>query len=160
MLAVAETMGGYSAGHREQAKRLIAEIERKHAPVADYFNSGIGLQLQRTDSDIAARVLAKSSKDGECLLSLHDGFRSRRQYADRTREIMDECYEKVVGQAPAISTLKRKADLQISSPVVGWLPGALPLSPLVVVGLPPGLASLIVVGTFYAGSVVGVERAA
>jgi hypothetical protein len=44
--------------------------------------------------------------------------------------------------------------------VVGWLPGALPLSPLVVVGLPPGLASLIVVGTFYAGSVVGVERAA
>jgi hypothetical protein len=91
MRAVAETMGGYSARHREQAKRLIDEIERKHAPVADYFNSGIGLQLQRTDSDIAARVLAKSSKEGECLLSLHDGFRSRRQYADRTREIMDEC---------------------------------------------------------------------
>ena len=122
-LAVAETIGGFTRGHREQAKRLIAEIEHKHAPVAEYFGSGIGLRLQRIDSDIAARVLAKSGRDGEFLLSLHDGFRSRRQYADRTREIMDECYAKVVGQAPAISTLKRKANLQIWSPVVpgGWL---------------------------------------
>jgi hypothetical protein len=77
-LAVAETLGGFTRGHREQAKRLIAEIEHKHAPVAEYFGSGMGLQLQRIDSDIAARVLAKSGKDGECLLSLHDGFRSRR----------------------------------------------------------------------------------
>jgi hypothetical protein len=42
---------------------------------------------------------------------------------------MDECYEKVVGQVPAISTLKRKADLQIRSPVVPggprWLDGCL-----------------------------------
>jgi hypothetical protein len=111
-LAVAETLGGFTHGHREQARRLIAEIEHKHSPVAECFGSGMGRQLQRIDSDIAARVLAKSTKDGEHLLSLHDGFRSRRQYADRTREIMDEAYEKVVGQVPAISTLKRKADLQ------------------------------------------------
>jgi hypothetical protein len=120
----------------------------------------MGLQLQRIDSDIAARVLAKSGKDGECLLSLHDGFRSRRQYADRTREIMDECYAKVVGQVPAISTLKKKADLQIWSPVVGWLPGALLLPASLVMALPPALASLVVVSAFYSGSVVGVERAA
>ena len=124
MLAVAKTMGGYRAGLREKAKRLIAEIERKHAPVAEHFGGGIGLRLQRTDSDIAARVLAKSGREGEFLLSLHDGFRSRRQYADRTREIMDECYEKVVGKSPAIPTSKRKGDLQIWSPVVaaggGW----------------------------------------
>jgi hypothetical protein len=161
-LAVAETLGGFTHGHREQAKRLIAQIEHKHAPVADYFNSGMGVRLQRIDSDIAARVLAKAVSDGECLLSLHDGFRSRRQYADKTREIMDECYEKVVGKAPAISTLKRKADLQIWSPVIGWLPSPLPL-PLpasLVVSLPPGLASLVVVSTFYSGNVVGYERAA
>jgi hypothetical protein len=159
-LAVAETLGGFTRGHREQAKRLIAEIEHKHAPVAEYFGSGMGLQLQRIDSDIAARVLAKSGKDGECLLSLHDGFRSRRQYADRTRKIMDECYEKVVGQVPAISTLKRKADLQIWSPVGGWCPGPLLLPALLVMALPPTVASLVVVGAFYSGSVVGAERAA
>src|SRR5262249_30884925 len=95
----------------------------------EYFGSGIGLRLQRTDSDIAARVLAKSGREGEFLLALHDGFRSRRQYADWTREIMDECYEKVVGKSPAISTLKRKKDLQIWSPaspgggVSVWLSG-------------------------------------
>jgi hypothetical protein len=116
MLAVAQTMGGYSARHREKAERLIAEIEHKHAPVAEHFGSGIGLRFQRTDSDIAARVLAKSGREGEFLLSLHDGFRSRRQYADRTREIMDECYEQVVGKSPAISTLKLKKDLQICGP--------------------------------------------
>jgi hypothetical protein len=163
MLAVAETMGGFTNQHREQAKRLIAEIERKHAPVAEYFGSGIGLRLQRTDSDIAARVLAKSGREGEFLLALHDGFRSRRQYADRTREIMDECYEKVVGKSPAISTLKRKRDLQIWSPVPvvrGWVPAPLPLPASVLVSLPSGLASLVVVSAFYSGSVVGVERAA
>lgn len=162
-LAVAETMGGFTKQHREQAKRLIAEIEHKHAPVAEHFGSGIGLRLQRTDSDIAARVLAKSVQEGEFLLSLHDGFRSRRQHADRTREIMDECYEKVVGQVPAISTLKRKADLQIWSPVPVvsvWVPGLLPLPACVVVSLPPGLGSLVVVSAFYSGSVVGEELAA
>jgi hypothetical protein len=82
---------------------------------------------------------------------------------------MDECYAKVVGQAPAISTLKRKADLQIWSgsvrspvPVVpgAWCPGVLLLPASLVVTLPPVLASLVVVSAFYAGSVVGVGRAA
>ena len=82
---------------------------------------------------------------------------------------MDEGYAKVVGQAPAISTLKRKADLQIWSgpvrspvPVVPgwWCPGALLLPASLVMALSPALASLVVVSAFYAGSVVGDCRAA
>jgi hypothetical protein len=85
---------------------------------------------------------------------------------DRTREIMDECYEKTVGQVPAISTLNRKPTYRYGGGgggplrVGGWLPGPLPLPASLVVGLPAGLASLVVVGSFYSGSVVGVERAA
>jgi hypothetical protein len=41
-----------------------------------------------------------------------------------------------------------------------WMFGPLPLPVPVVVSLPPGLASLVVVSAFYSGSVVGVERAA
>jgi hypothetical protein len=85
---------------------------------------------------------------------------------------MDECYEKVVGKSPAISTLKPKKDLQIWSPAVPgggggggggvsvWVSAPLPLPVPVVMSLPPGLASLVVVSAFYSGSVVGVERAA
>jgi hypothetical protein len=76
---------------------------------------------------------------------------------------MDECYENVVGKSPAISTLKRKRDLQIWSPVAvvcGWMPGPLPLPASVVVSLPLALASLVVVSAFYSGFVVDEERAA
>ena len=40
------------------------------------------------------------------------------------------------------------------------LPGPLPLLVSVVVSLPPGLASLVVVSAFCSSSVVGAERAA
>ena len=81
---------------------------------------------------------------------------------------MDECYEKVVGKSPAISTLKQKRDLQIWSPVVvvvpgrvlGWVPAPLPLPASVVVCLSSALASLVAVSAFYSGSVLEIERAA
>jgi hypothetical protein len=47
-----------------------------------------------------------------------------------------------------------------TSLVVGWSPGALPLAASVALGLPAGLASLVVVSSFYSGSVIGLERAA
>jgi hypothetical protein len=172
MLKIAEDLGGYTGGHRELAKRLMAEIERKHAQIADYFYTGIGLRLQRTDSEMMQRVLAAGRKEGERLLPIHDSCTSRHQYAGRVREHMDEIYEKVVGKPPtrkcsfsAHYVLDRAGQNLVALPqsapwVVGWVPGSLPLPASLVVSLPPGLASLAVVASFYSGSVVGLERVA
>jgi hypothetical protein len=91
---------GRTRGHRELADRLMREIERKHAPVAEYFGSGIGHRFQRLDSEMMRHVLARGLKDGECLLPIHDSVRVRCRYADRARENMDEAFEKVVGKPP------------------------------------------------------------
>jgi uncharacterized membrane protein YgcG len=90
---------GRTRGHRELADRLMREIERKHAPVAEYFGSGIGNRFQRLDSEMMRHVLARGLKDGECLLPIHDSVRVRCRY-DRARENMDGAFEKVVGKPP------------------------------------------------------------
>jgi hypothetical protein len=164
---------GRTRGHRETAKRLMGEIERKHTFVAEYFGSGIGHRFQRLDSEMMRHVLTRGLKDGECLLPIHDSVRAPSRYADRARENMDEAFEKVVGKPPtrrcsfsARYVLDKSTQSLITPPqngtglLVGWSPGLLPLPASVVLGLPPGLASLVVVSSFYSGSVIGLERAA
>jgi hypothetical protein len=166
---------GRTRGHRETAQRLMAEIERKHAPVAEYFGSGIGHRFQRLDSEMMRHVLARGLKDDECLLPIHDSVRARSRYEGKARENMDEAFEKVVGKPPTRrcsfsaryvidkSTYNLKNTPQNGTGtglVVGWSPGLLPLPASVVVGLLAGLASLVVVSSFYSGSVIGLERAA
>ncbi|MDN4520519.1 hypothetical protein JN086_14345 [Mycolicibacterium austroafricanum] len=60
---------------RLAAERLIAAIKRKHYRVAEYFGSGAGAELMRTDSDMAVRVmLSMIKKTGRCPLVVHDSF--------------------------------------------------------------------------------------
>jgi hypothetical protein len=161
---------GRTRGHRETANRLMGAIERKHAPVAEYFGSGIGHRFQHLDSEMMRHVLAR---EGECLLPIHDSVRARTQYSGRARENMDEAFEKVVGKPPtrrcsfAVRYVTDKATHNlVANPqngtglVVRWVPGSLPLPASLVASLPPVLASLVVVSSFYSGSVIGLERAA
>jgi hypothetical protein len=39
------------------ASKLIADIKRVHAPIAHLFHKGMGLELQRRDSDMAVKVM-------------------------------------------------------------------------------------------------------
>jgi hypothetical protein len=42
---------------RDEAARLVETIKRKHKLIEKYFHSGVGLRLQRIDSDMAERVV-------------------------------------------------------------------------------------------------------
>ena len=68
--------------------------------------------------------------------------------------------ERAIGRA-FVPELASVLELAAVPELAGWWAcGPLPLPVSVVVSLPPGLASLVVVSAFYSGSVVGVERAA
>ena len=76
-----------------------------HAPIADTFGTGIGLTLQRLDSDIAMVVLADLSVGrGIPVLPIHDSFIVEASQEDVLREAMERAYGMVVrmGDCPDI----------------------------------------------------------
>ena len=70
--AVAGKIGGQGAF--ETARMLLEAIERRHAPIEDWFYSNAGLRLMHTDSQMAEGVLFSLIKRGLIALPLHDGF--------------------------------------------------------------------------------------
>jgi hypothetical protein len=60
---------------RAAAEKLIAAIKRKHYRVREFFGTGVGAELMRTDSDIAVKImLAMIERTGRCPLVVHDSF--------------------------------------------------------------------------------------
>jgi hypothetical protein len=56
-------------------EKLIAAIKRKHYRVKEFFGTGVGAELMRTDSDIAVKImLAMIERTGRCPLVVHDSF--------------------------------------------------------------------------------------
>jgi hypothetical protein len=50
---------------QDEVRRLVHELERRHAPIAKHFQSGAGCRLQRYDSHMADRILI------ECYATWH-----------------------------------------------------------------------------------------
>lgn len=53
---------------------LKSRIRDKHAPIAQHFNSGIGVTLQYYDSEMAERVITVLNAQGITCLPIHDSF--------------------------------------------------------------------------------------
>jgi hypothetical protein len=86
------TLTGYSW------KQFLKALEQKNAPVTRYFRTGIGLQLQRRDSDIAERVLLHFAEIGAACLPVHDSFLVHHGYLDDLKREMASAYAFVVGK--------------------------------------------------------------
>ncbi|HPX36505.1 MAG TPA: hypothetical protein PLH92_09485 [Mycobacterium sp.] len=57
------------------ADAVIAAIEDKHQPIAEFFGSDQGARFQRRDSDMALRVMERVfAETGRCPLVVHDSF--------------------------------------------------------------------------------------
>ena len=64
-----------SAHNLVRAKRLLADIQAQHEPIADRFYKADGRRLQFVDSQMAERVLAEMIlKHGVVCLPIHDSF--------------------------------------------------------------------------------------
>jgi hypothetical protein len=87
-------IGGKGAGKR--AKSLCEALRARHEPISAFFGTGIGLRLQRLDSDLAESVLLRLiRRHGVAALPLHDGFRCRTKDRPKVEEAMNAAWRDV-----------------------------------------------------------------
>ena len=81
---------------RALVERLLAAIKRKHYRIKEFFGSGAGAGLMRTDSDIAVWVMLEMiEKTGRCPLVVHDSFIVPTQDAALLERVMTEALEQI-----------------------------------------------------------------
>ena len=78
-------------------KELVKSILTHNFPIAEFFFTDIGLELQRVDSDMAEYILGHFLQKNEVALSYHDGFLVRKTLRDELYSVMKDAYKEVTG---------------------------------------------------------------
>lgn len=79
-------------------RRMKEAIEKAHAPISSMFKSGVGVELQRKDSDIAELVMREMwRKHRSIVLPVHDSFIVDEHYSRELEEEMVSAYEAIMG---------------------------------------------------------------
>jgi hypothetical protein len=78
-------------------KELVKSILTHNFPIAEFFFTDIGLELQRHDSDMAEYILGHFLQKNEVALSLHDGFIVKKDLKDELSNVMLDAYKEVTG---------------------------------------------------------------
>jgi len=104
VMAIANTLGDSAEIENcyYQAVRLVEALEKRHAPISEYFGSGFGLRLQNIDAGMAEHVMRKTLKQGIPCLPVHDSFITPERHEDVVLEAMDEAFERAT-KKPQIS---------------------------------------------------------
>ena len=84
-------------------KQLIGRTKQIHKPIARYFHTGIGLELQCTDAFLMRKVLYKFIKLDKPALSLHDAVLCKKSDAVLAEKFMQETYFDFFGYKPEIA---------------------------------------------------------
>lgn len=82
------------ADELEQAARA---FETKHDAISQYFGTGIGSELQRTDADMAEMVMLEMLGKGVVCLPIHDSFIVQADHVGHLREAMINASKAVLG---------------------------------------------------------------
>ena len=79
------------------ARELINIIADRHKKLHEFFNTGIGIILQKRDSQIAESVLKYFMKKDIACLCVHDSFIVEEKYKDELIDVMKDKYKKEMG---------------------------------------------------------------
>jgi hypothetical protein len=77
--------------------KAVKLIRERHAAIADKFQTGIGLRLQRTESDIMVAVLLRLKEMGIVALPIHDALLVADGNEQTAKEMMLEVFRKQLG---------------------------------------------------------------
>jgi DNA-binding XRE family transcriptional regulator len=77
---------------RDDGRRLVDELERRHMPIAKHFQSGAGCRLQWYDSRMADRILIEATRQGIPVLPIHDSFITLARLEGHVRELMEMAF--------------------------------------------------------------------
>lgn len=111
----------------KDAETILEFLVKHHQPISDYFHSGMGLVLQREDSELAEEVMLRMGDRGAVVLPVHDSFIVRASFEDELYEVMEEVFSKRYGIPPAMKAKRTvldskkvqvgEDDLTVSKPV-------------------------------------------
>jgi hypothetical protein len=82
--------------------QVVQQIMAEHEPIADSFRSGVGLRLQRRDSDLALAIITALMDKGVVALPIHDSFLVAADKKDMLRLTMCDVYKNSFGFSPEI----------------------------------------------------------
>ena len=82
---------------RAAASVLVEKITAYHGPIKEFFFTGEGLRLQKTDSDMALDVMLELMKQGIPALSVHDSFRVPVSKREALQTAMDNASREHLG---------------------------------------------------------------
>ena len=109
-----------------QARKLVADIKARHAPVAGFFHSGIGLRLQNIDADMAETTTARLLKKGIVTLPIHDSFVVQERHRGDLNEAMEASFD-LVRPFPTFTTSEQRIrPIQFHKRKGAGVPPALP----------------------------------
>ena len=107
MLFATKPLGGWPTDAREELppgiklRDAVAAIKRKHAPIANLFERGLGFQLMRHELDMLVSVVTALFKDGITALPLHDSVLVARSQASTAKSVMEQEFRRRTGSARA-----------------------------------------------------------
>ncbi len=90
----------------EEAVDLRNWVYELHEPIAHLFGKGQGIRLQRTDSDIAFKVIEWFVKNKRPIVMIHDSALVSIRDTENLKLLMYECYQEVVERFNADAMLK------------------------------------------------------
>ena len=88
---------------------VINILEDKHKAISDYFYTGIGLTLQKLDSDIAELIMLECASEGITALPIHDSMIGKSGHSHRVHEIMISAYKIHLGDTPKVDQKRLKS---------------------------------------------------
>lgn len=83
---------------------LHASLCALHAPIKKYFNTGVGVDLQFHDSEMAQEVMLRLMERGEVCLPIHDSFIVRIQAAGLLLKTMHDVFQLRFSQSPGVKS--------------------------------------------------------
>ena len=94
-------------------ERVLDAILEKHQPIAGrYLLGGIGMMLQRADSDLMVDILTRLMDQDIVALPIHDSVIVARRHLEAAKQVMIQAYSDRLGFEPGVSQ-KPFADMRI-----------------------------------------------
>ena len=110
----------FQAGFEGSLEDIVLMLEKKHEAIKQYFFSGIGLELQREDSDLLEAVMLNCIKDDITVLPIHDSIISRLAHSVYIEEEMRNCFQDRYGIVPVVTLdeeIEKEVEILSSSKV-------------------------------------------
>lgn len=85
-----------------EVKNLALMLMKKHAPIRQYFCSGMGVELQFIDSEMALDILTDMMAEGIPCLPMHDSFIVPVSRGSELVQAMEQAFFRRYGEVPKI----------------------------------------------------------